>query len=186
MQPPAAPQPAARPALPLWIILLAFALLLGFLTVLALGLNRSQNKPLSLGQPVPAFELTTFSGETIRSSDLAGKVVVLNFWASWCKPCEEEAAALESVWRAYREDGRVIFLGAAYADAENEARRYLQRFDITYPNGPDLQTSISQQFHTRGVPETYFIDRNGNLARVKIGPFQSAGEIEAILADLLN
>jgi cytochrome c biogenesis protein CcmG/thiol:disulfide interchange protein DsbE len=103
---------------------------------------------------------------------------VVNFWASWCKPCEGEAADLETAYQMYRDQG-VVFLGVDYVDTEPEARGYLEQFEISYPNGPDLGTRISQAFRIRGVPETYVIGPDGRLAAVKIGPYNSLDEIVA-------
>ena len=113
---------------------------------------------------------------------MRGNVVVINFWASWCKPCESEAADLEAAWRYYQPGGEVIFLGVDYVDTEPEARSYLAKFEITFPNGPDMGTKISQLFNrSLGVPETYIIDQEGTLRYVKIGPFSSVDELRAII-----
>lgn len=117
----------------------------------------------------PDFEFTTFDGQQIRLSDLRGQVVVINFWASWCEPCRQEAMDLELTWREYREKG-VVFVGLNWADTEREAKAYLQEFDITYPNGPDLGTRIAQTYRMNGIPETFFIDRQGQLQGVHVGP----------------
>ena len=172
--------------LPRWVIITAFAVLLGFLALMGWGLKNAQQGSVRVGQPVPPFELTTFNGETIRTQDLSGKVIVVNFWASWCKPCEQEAAELEEAWRFYQESGDVVFLGVDYVDTETEALGYLKKFEITYPNGPDLRTSISQLFRISGVPETYVIDKNGKLAAAKIGPFVSINEIKNMIDSALN
>lgn len=129
-----------------------------------------------MGAGAPDFPLTTFDGDTYDTSAERGRVIVVNFWASWCIPCEQEAAALEAAHRQLSPDG-VLFLGVNYVDTEREARAYLTRFDITYPNGPDLGTRISQAYRIRGVPETYIVGPDGRLAFVKIGPFESLDEI---------
>ncbi len=113
-------------------------------------------------------------------------MVVVNFWASWCKPCEQEAADLQRAWEEYRPGGEVVFLGVDYIDTQKEALEYLQRFAITYPNGPDLGTRIAQAFRIRGVPETYIIDPEGELVFVKIGPYSSLAEIRAGIDPLLT
>jgi len=183
--------PPKRPV-PLWAQILVWVGLLGLLAVLALALKRSQQGIVKVGDTVKDFTLTTFSddqhpdGQQIRLSDLRGKVVVINFWASWCKPCEQEAPDLEAAWRSYQSDGEVAFLGVDYVDTEPEARSYIAKFDITYPNGPDLGTRISQAFNRQmGVPETYIVDRQGKLRYIQIGPFQSAAELQAIIDPLL-
>jgi len=169
-----------------WGRLLVWLGLLAFLVVLALGLYRSNQGPVGVGERVPNFTLQTFDGQEILLSDLKGKIVVLNFWASWCKPCEQEAADLEAAWRYYQAGGEVAFLGIDYVDTEPEALEYLRKFEITYPNGPDLGTRISQAFRIRGVPETYLIDREGVLQFAQIGPFRSQSQIISIIDSLLS
>jgi cytochrome c biogenesis protein CcmG/thiol:disulfide interchange protein DsbE len=183
---PESTQKETSPARFQWGRLLVWVGLLGLLAILALGLRRAQQGPVTVGDKVPNFSLTTFDGQQIELVELEGKVVVLNFWASWCKPCEQEAADLEAAWRYYQDRGDVVFLGVDYVDTEPEALAYLQKFDITYPNGPDLRTRISQSFRIRGVPETYFINRNNELAHVQIGPFSSLSQIRSVVDSLLE
>ena len=111
---------------------------------------------------------------------------MVNFWASWCKPCEQEAPDLEQAWQFYKDDGRVVFIGADYVDTEPEARAYLAKFGITFANGPDMGTRVSQLFRIKGVPETYFIDQQGILQYAQIGPFSSVDEIKSIINPLLK
>ncbi|GAB4580246.1 MAG: hypothetical protein Fur0022_29850 [Anaerolineales bacterium] len=169
-----------------WGWLLVWVALIALLALVAIGLQRRQEGPIIVGSVVPDFTLVTFDNQQIKLSELRGKVVVLNFWASWCKPCEQEAADLETAWRFYEPRGDVVFLGIDYVDTEPEALAYLRKFEITYPNGPDLRTSVSQLFRITGVPETYVIDQEGRLAAVKISPFQSLQEIKAMIDPLLE
>lgn len=186
------PPPAPRRGVPLWAQIIVWGVLLALLTLVAFGLRRTQQKPIQVGDTLPDFPLVFFEGYTFQDSTqvnlaaLRGKVVVINFWASWCKPCEQEAAELEAAWRAYQPGGEVVFIGIDYVDTEPEARGYLKKFEITYPNGPDLGTRISQMFRITGVPETYFVDKDGKLAYAQIGPFTSESEIHAIIDPLIN
>ncbi len=183
----AAPEvPRTARSLPAWVIVLAFAVLVGFLALVAWGLNRSQQPPIQVGDRVPPFSLTTFDGQQINLDDLKGKVVMVNFWASWCKPCEQEAAEMQTVWLNNKANNNVVFLGVDWVDTEVPARQYLTKFNITYPNGPDLRTTVSQLFRIKGVPETYFIGKDGRLADFQIGPFTSVEELQAKLDKLLK
>ena len=166
-----------------WVRPLAYGSLLALLGLVGWGLVRAQAGPREEG-PAPDFSLTTFNGEQVSLSALRGQVVVINFWASWCPPCREEAAYLERSWRAYRGEG-VVFIGVDYADTDREALAYIDEFDITYPNGPDIGTRISQAYRIQGVPETFFVAKDGSLRGVKIGPLASP-ELEEKLDALLG
>lgn len=183
---------APKRGVPLWAQIVVWTGLVVLLAVVALGLRRAQQGTVQPGEVIPDFSLTLFDGyefegkEKVNFSELRGKVVVINFWASWCKPCEQEAADLEAAWRYYQPTGEVVFIGIDYVDTEPEARGYLTKFDITYPNGPDLATRISQFFRIKGVPETYFIDRNGVLQYIQVGPFSNETQIRQQVDKLLN
>jgi len=171
---------------PRWGRILAWVGLAALLILLFMGLTNAQKGQMQIGEKAPAFTLTTFDGEQINSADLKGKVIVLNLWASWCKPCAQEAADLEAAWRYYQPQGDVIFLGVAWTDTDKKSLEYLATFDITYPNGPDLGTRIYHAFRATGVPETYVIDRNGILTQVKISPFESVEEIKMVVEAALE
>jgi len=165
-------------------IAIAFVLLFTFLGLLGWRLDKSLRGPVDRGW-APDFTLTSFDGSVITLSHLRGQVVIINFWASWCQPCRVEAAYLEQTWRKYKDQG-VVFIGVDYADTEAAALAYIQEFDITYFNGPDLGTLISQAYNIKGVPETYYIAKNGELRGVQIGPLESPqldDKIEELLSE---
>lgn len=181
----------AHRGVPLWIQVLIWVFLVGLLVLLGLGVTRAQQGTIQPGYQVPDFSLTLFSGyeyngqSEVKISDLRGKVIFINFWASWCKPCEQEAAVLEDAWKYYQPSEKVVFLGVDYVDTEPEARIFLKKFGSTYPNGPDMGGRISQMFRIKGVPETFIVDTNGILRYVKIGPFLNMDEITAVIDPLL-
>ncbi len=144
-------------------IIFGLILVVALALILLLGVRLAQaNQPALATGAAPGFEFKTFEGQTYRLVDLHGKPVVLNFWASWCQPCRQEAPILQATWEQYKTQNLLV-LGVDYVDTEPEAKKYLQEFKITYPNGPDLGTVISQAYHITGVPETYFITREGKL-----------------------
>ena len=181
-----------RRSVPLWAQIIIWIILVALLVLVAVTLNRSQQGTVQPGDKINDFNMTMFSGyefngaSQVSLSALHGKLVMINFWASWCKPCEQEAADLKTAWEYYKDSGKVVFIGVDYVDTEPEARAYLQKFDITYPNGPDLGTKVSQQFRIQGVPESYFVDQTGVLRHVQIGPFTTVDEIRAIIDPLLQ
>jgi cytochrome c biogenesis protein CcmG/thiol:disulfide interchange protein DsbE len=180
--------------MPLWIQMLVWIILVALLVVVFLGLQRAQKGNVQTGAETSEFDFTMplFEGyeydnaQEISLTELRGKVVVLNFWASWCVTCKDEAIELEEAWQYYKSDGEVVFIGVDYVDTEPEARGYLERYGITYPNGPDMGTKISQAFRIQGVPETYFLDRNGVVKHVQMGPFSSTQQILSIVNALLE
>ena len=181
-----------RRGVPLWAQIIIWAILVALLVFVAIALKRSQQGTVQPGDKIPEFSMTMFSGyelngaAQVKVSDLRGKIVMINFWASWCKPCEQEAADLRDAWTYYKDSGKVSFIGADYVDTEPEARAYLEKFGITYPNGPDLGTKVSQLFRIKGVPETYFLDQDGVLRHVQVGPFTSVDEIKAIIDPMIR
>ena len=187
---------APRRGVPIWIQIIIWIFLVGLLAILGVQLNRTQEGTVQPGSTINDFTMELFEGydyqgqSQIKFSDLRGKVVVINFWASWCKPCEQEAAALEAAWREYEPTGEVVFIGADYVDTPTEASIYLKKFDITYPNGEDRDLErgrpLSQYFRITGVPETYFVDKEGVLNFVHIGPLTTVEQIRERIEPLLE
>lgn len=113
-------------------------------------------------RPAPEFTLSLFDGGEISLADLTGQIVVLNFWASWCDPCEAEAPVLERGWQTYRDRG-VTVIGVDTDDTEDAARAFIERHGLTYYNGPEPE-NVSVKYGVLGLPETFFIDREGMIA----------------------
>ncbi|HHJ06941.1 MAG TPA: TlpA family protein disulfide reductase [Anaerolineae bacterium] len=145
-------------------------ILLGLFGVFAWGLQKRESTQLA-GATAPLFTLTTFDGDEFVLEDMRGEVVVINFWASWCTECYKEAALLERASHDYANKG-VHFIGIAYLDTEKDAMAYMQRYGVTYPSGYDIGSKISKDYRITGVPETFFIDKAGNIAHVQIGPIE--------------
>ena len=136
------------------------------LTVLVFGIalvRQQQGQPTA--GPAPDFTLKTFDGEDFTLSAQRGKVVVINFWASWCGPCRNEAPALESLWQKYKDQG-VVFLGVTFADDPKDSLAFISEFGTTYLNAEDGRSDVSKAlYRIEGVPETFVIDKQGNIRR---------------------
>jgi cytochrome c biogenesis protein CcmG/thiol:disulfide interchange protein DsbE len=132
----------------------------------------------------PDFELEQLSGEGgLTLSSLRGQVVVLNFWASWCSPCKEEAPVLQSGWERYRDEG-VVFLGVDANDLSGDAREFIEEYGITYPNVHDGEGATLGRFGIPALPETMFIDRDGRVAAYVAGPVDAESLEQSIDAAL--
>ena len=150
-------------------IALVVAGVLALTALLALGLeNRSpvtgRSGATRIAKPAPTISMPLYDGGTLTPADYEGKPVVLNFWASWCGPCRQEAPIFERLSREYGERG-ALFIGVNIQDATADATAYLREYDITYPNGIDADGSISIDYGVIGIPVTFFIDRDGVVQR---------------------
>jgi len=139
-----------------------------------------------IGKPAAPFKLTTFSGEPISLEALRGRVVVVNFWASWCYPaCYEEAPTLARVWEAYKDRG-LVMVGIDIQDKEEAAKKFLAQFDFRFPNAPDPTGRVSVDYGVYGVPETFFIDRAGRVRWKDVGAVNESvfrQRVDALLAE---
>ena len=122
-----------------------------------------------IGKPAAPFTLATFDGGQVSLEALRGRVVVVNFWASWCYPaCYEEAPALARAWETYKDRG-VMMIGINIQDKEEPAKKFLTQFGHTFPNAPDPAGRVSVDYGVYGVPETFFIDRAGRVRWKQVG-----------------
>ena len=169
------PQQKQEPASRKIILIVGMVLLVILIGVFAVNLQRYESVDLQ-SRPAPDFTLALYDRygtEPVALADLRGQPVVVNFWASWCTECYREAALLEEAYKDYKDQG-VVFLGVAHLDTEKDALAYLDKYGVTYPSGPDLGDKISQNYGITGVPETFLIDREGNITHVQIGPVERA------------
>ena len=156
-----------------------------FALVLALQLSeRKRGRPLR--GPAPAFELTLFDGGEIALGDYRGGLVLLNFWASWCPPCRDEALDLQALYSDFREAGLTIIGVNMLESSQQKALDFIEEFGIRYPNGEDKAQRVTNLYRVEGPPESFLIDQAGNVRQFYIGSIrydQVAAAIEALLAE---
>jgi len=134
----------------------------------------------TVNRPAAAFALDRLDGTgRVALGDHAGKVVVLNFFASWCIPCKEENPALVRVWERYRTSD-VVVIGILYQDSLDSGRRYVRDNGVNWPTLTDEDGRIAFAYGVRGIPETYFIGPDGIIAGRHVGPIDEATLVAAI------
>ena len=163
------------------------AVIAAFLGLLAVGLaNRSPVTGKSgltrVGKPAPQFVLPGVGGGEIDLADFSGEPMVINFWASWCPPCRQEALVLEDAARAHVDD--VQFVGVDIQDADEDAEAYLAEFNITYPNGLDRQGRVTVDYGVIGLPVTFFVSKAGVVERRWVGAI-NLDQLEARIGELI-
>jgi cytochrome c biogenesis protein CcmG/thiol:disulfide interchange protein DsbE len=155
-------------------VLVALLALFGYGMVLAgrsggIGINAFGKVGRIPEGPAYDFQAPLFSGGTFQLSQQRGKTVLVNFWASWCVPGQDEATILQSAWLAYCDQG-IVFIDVDIWDRDADARAFMRRFGVTYPNGTDLNGRASIEYGITGIPETYVIRPDGTVASHWVGP----------------
>ena len=125
------------------------------------------------GHPAPEFTLQTLEGDSLSLSDLRGKAVVLNFWATWCPPCQAEMPELQAAHDEYASGGLVV-LGVNQAEDKATVQAFLDERNLTFPVALDSQYEASQRYQVNSLPSTFFIDRNGVIREIVIGQMNAA------------
>jgi cytochrome c biogenesis protein CcmG/thiol:disulfide interchange protein DsbE len=173
---PAGAHPPGRTATPRWAVAALLVAAAAGGAYLA-GLrsvpvpSASPQETAAARRPAPAFALPSLRDDrTIALEEFRGQVVVINFFASWCKPCELEAADLQRTWEAVQGQG-VVLLGIAMQDREEDARQFLRRHGLTYPAAFDRDNRVADAYRITGIPTTVFVDPWGRLAGRHVGVF---------------
>ena len=148
------------------------------------GINLEPTLIRQDNRPAPDFTLTLSDGREVRLSDYRGQPVIINFWASWCAPCRAEALTLQETHVRYQDRG-VIILGINLWDSEEAAAEFRKVFGQTYPSGPDPNGKIAIEYGVSGIPETFFITPDGEIAAKFIGPLPIT-TMETLLAEMLE
>jgi len=171
---------------PRWIQILIFVIVIGVLIFFAIGLRARGELQPSVGV-APDFKITSFDGQAYQLSQLKGKVVVINFWASWCPPCREEMPSIESLFKEMYGNDKFQIITILYKDPYQDGTSYMKQNGYTFPVYSDSNGIAAKNFGVTGVPETYVIDKNGILKKRVLGPAEwNAPEAKNFLNSLLN
>lgn len=163
---------------------LAVALVAGLLALLIWKVAQGSQKEAGLGKVAPDFTLARLDRSgTLQLSSLRGKVVVLNFWASWCDPCEREAPALQAASKRWGKE--VVVLGVDVNDFRANARGFMRKYGLTYPLVHDNKNVTSPKYGLTGLPETFFIDRRGRIVSHVISEIE-ADELQRGIEEALQ
>lgn len=139
------------------------------------------------GFTAPDFKLGLLDGGTVTLSELKGKVVLVNFWTSWCPPCRKEMPAIESVYRSYKDLGLVVIgLNLTAQDSKQDAASFVQEIGVTFPIALDLDNSIGNLYRVTALPTSFFIDRKGVIRSVIVGGPMSEALIQSKVEELLR
>ena len=132
----------------------------------------------ALGRPAPDFTLTTVGGETLQLAAFRGQPVVLNFWATWCGPCQNEMPVLESASQRFA--GEVLFVGVDQGEEPAVVAEYIEQIGITFPIPLDTEMAVGDRYNVRGMPITYFVDANGIIRHLWVGEMNAVILAEGI------
>ena len=146
-------------------------ILIGVLTAVLIGVvaETTREKITEVGDSAPGFTLVTDDGRSVSESEFGGKVLVLNFWATWCVPCVEELPSLNQFQKELASSG-VVVLGVSVDRNEKAYRQFLKRAGVNFRTSRDPEANVSSRYGTFKYPETYVIDRNGKVVQKHIGP----------------
>lgn len=143
--------------------------------------------PAASPRPAPSFVLTDLHGVETGVADLKGKVILLNFWATWCEPCRKEMPDLETLWRTYRDRGLVVLAVSEDGGDIRSVTRFVAKHRLSYPVLVDNDGKLASRYQVSGLPVTYLIDRQGNIAASALGIKNWAGaEAGALIEHLLE
>ena len=153
--------------------------------ILINGCNLSSDGGIGTGNPAPDFQLQDIEGQTVTLSSLRDSPVILNFWASWCAPCEHEMPFLQQIYEDWHSKG-FILLTINLRETHSVVTQYMQSNGLSFPVLFDTDGSVGLDYNVTGIPTTFFIDKDGIIQARKLGSFNSVADIESYLVEITS
>jgi len=141
--------------------------------------------PPRIGDEATDFQFQTPEGELASLSDFRGQPILLNFWAAWCQPCRIEMPYLQQIYDEWQAEG-LVMLAINISEGAEEATSFMENYNLSFPVLLDTNLEVALCYYTISIPMTFFIDEDGIIQYIKVGPFTSQGEIESILNQLIT
>ncbi|OGL06529.1 MAG: hypothetical protein A3I03_08285 [Candidatus Rokubacteria bacterium RIFCSPLOWO2_02_FULL_68_19] len=136
-------------------------------------------------QTAKEFSIPTLAGTTLRLADYRGKVVFLNFWATWCPPCKEEMPAMERLYQRYKDKGFVVLAVSVDAEGPPIVNPFVMEYKLTFPIGLDPKMAVAESYGVRGLPTSFLVDKRGTLVGLALGPREWNGKASRALIESL-
>jgi len=137
-----------------------------------------------VGNLAPDFQLNNLDGESVSLSDLRGKPVLINFWATWCPYCVDEMPYIQEVYDEWLSKGLVV-LAINKGESPSKVEEFVKDYDLSFPVLLDVKGDVANKYNIRPLPTTFFIDKDGIIRDIRIGAFQSKQEIEKSLIKIM-
>ena len=159
--------------------------LVGSMITLGCSVGRDTVRGSEIGNLAPDFQLDNLDGQSVSLSDFQGKPVLVNFWASWCPPCRSEMPFIQDIFtnKKWAEE-RLVVLAINIGESPATVREFMKKEGLTFPALLDITQDVSHEYYVRTIPTTLFIDREGIIQEIKIGPFSGVIEIERSLRNI--
>ena len=148
------------------------------------GCSGGTNQGAVIGKQAPDFQLNNLDGQSTSLSSLQGKPVLINFWATWCSPCRIEMPYIQQIYDEWSDKGLVI-LAINIGESSSEVSEFMKSYNLSFPVLLDTKGDVAEKYNIRGIPTTFFIDKDGIIQEKKIGAFQNKTQIEERLSKIL-
>ena len=166
-------------------VLILAMVLVGSLIAMGCSAGRNPTGVPEIGNLAPDFQLDNLDGQSVSLSDYRGKPVLVNFWATWCVPCRSEMPLIQNVFadKKWADEGLVV-LAIAIGASPASIGKFVEKHGLTFPVLLDSKQDVFREYYAFAPPTTFFIDREGIIREIKVGPFSSSSEIERSLREI--